>query len=192
MGVSHNQALPAADAPSSAWMRVLGTASISGTQMIDGLALGETTPGPLIMVVAFVGFVGGWTKQVFGADALLMAGIVGASIATLFTFLPSFLFILIGGPAVEATRNDIKFTAPLTGITAAVVGVVMNLAVFFAWHVLWPQATNDHPFAGRFDWFSLLITIGAFLALWRFKLGIIPVLGACAAVGAGYYLIFLN
>ena len=165
---------------------------LTGTQMIDGLALGETTPGPLIMVVAFVGFVGGWSKAVFGAEGLLLAGIMGASIATLFTFLPSFLFILIGGPAVEATRNDIKFTAPLTGITAAVVGVVINLAVFFAWHVWWPQASEQHPFAGRFDWVSLLITIAAFVALWRFKLGIIPVLAACAAVGAGHYLLFLN
>ena len=165
---------------------------LSGVQMIDGLALGETTPGPLIMIVAFVGFVGGWSKEVFGADTLLLAGITGASIATLFTFLPSFLFILIGAPAVEATRHDIKFTAPLTGITAAVVGVVINLALFFAWHVLWPEATEENPFAGHFHWFSLIITIGAFIALWRFKLGIIPVLGACAAVGAGYYLLILN
>ena len=91
------------------------------------------------MVVAFVGFVGGWTKEIFGPDALFMAGVAGASVATLFTFLPSFLFILIGGPAVEATRDDVKFTAPLTGITAAVVGVILNLAVFFAYHVLWPS-----------------------------------------------------
>jgi len=94
---------------------------LTGGQMIDGLALGETTPGPLIMVVAFVGFVGGWTKEIFGPDSLFLAGAAGASIATLFTFLPSFLFILLGGPAVEATRDDVKFTAPLTGITAAVV-----------------------------------------------------------------------
>jgi len=165
---------------------------LTGIQMIDGLALGETTPGPLIMVVAFVGFVGGWTKQVFGPDAIVLAGIAGASIATLFTFLPSFLFILVGGPAVEATRNDMKFTAPLTGITAAVVGVVLNLAVFFAWHVLWPQATGDNPFAGRFDWLSLLMSGAAFLALWRYRQGIIPVLGACAMIGAGYYLLVIN
>ena len=156
---------------------------LSGTQMIDGLALGETTPGPLIMVVAFVGFVGGWTKEIFGPDSLALAGIAGATVATIFTFLPSFIFILVGGPAVEATRHDVKFTAPLTGITAAVVGVVINLAVFFAWHVLWPEATDTAPFAGRFEWFSLLITIGAFLALWRYKVGIIPVIGACAAAG---------
>ncbi len=161
---------------------------LTGPQMIDGLALGETTPGPLIMVVTFVGFVGGWTKAMFGPEAVALAAIAGATIATFFTFLPSFLFILVGGPAVEATRHDVKFTAPLTGITAAVVGVVLNLAVFFAWHVLWPEASSEAPFAGRFEWFSALISIGAFIALWRFKLGIIPVIGACAAVGAGWYL----
>ncbi len=115
---------------------------LTGTQMIDGLALGETTPGPLIMVVAFVGFVGGWRKEIFGPDSLALAGMAGATVATVFTFLPSFIFILVGGPAVEATRHDVKFTASLTGITAAVVGVVINLAVFFAWHVLWPEATG--------------------------------------------------
>jgi len=156
---------------------------LTGSQMIDGLALGETTPGPLIMVVAFVGFVGGWVKEIFGPDSLALAGVAGASVATIFTFLPSFIFILVGAPAVEATRHDIKFTAPLTGITAAVVGVVINLAVFFAWHVLWPEASEHEPFSGRFEWFSLLITVGAFLALWRFKVGIIPVIAACAAAG---------
>jgi chromate transporter len=159
---------------------------LTGTQMIDGLALGETTPGPLIMVVAFVGFVGGWVKEVFGPDSLALAGVAGATVATVFTFLPSFLFILVGGPLVEATRHDVKFTAPLTGITAAVVGVILNLAVFFAWHVLWPEATEAAPFAGRFEWFSLLITVTAFAALWRYRVGIIPVIGACAVAGLAY------
>ncbi len=157
---------------------------LSGTQMIDGLALGETTPGPLIMVVAFVGFVGGWTKELFGPEMLPLAGAAGASIATLFTFLPSFLFILIGGPAVEATRGDVKFTAPLTGITAAVVGVVLNLAVFFAYHVLWPQG-----FDGAFEWFSALIGAAAFIALFRYKAGIVSVIGVCALVGFFYTLL---
>jgi chromate transporter len=157
---------------------------LSGTQMIDGLALGETTPGPLIMVVAFVGFVGGWSKEIFGPEMQLMAGVAGASIATLFTFLPSFLFILIGGPAVEATRGDIKFTAPLTGITAAVVGVVLNLAVFFAYHVLWPQG-----FESTFEWFSALIGAAAFVALFKYKVGIVPVIAACAVVGLTYSLL---
>lgn len=157
---------------------------LSGTQMIDGLALGETTPGPLIMVVAFVGFVGGWTKEIFGPDALLMAGAAGASVATLFTFLPSFLFILLGGPAVEATRGDVKFTAPLTGITAAVVGVVLNLAVFFAYHVLWPQG-----FEANFEWFAAIIGMAAFIALFRFKVGIVSVIASCAAIGLVYSLL---
>ena len=157
---------------------------LSGTQMIDGLALGETTPGPLIMVVAFVGFVGGWTKEIFGPEMLPLAGIAGAAVATLFTFLPSFLFILLGGPAVEATRHDIKFTAPLTGITAAVVGVVVNLAVFFAYHVLWPQG-----FDGAFEWFSALIGAAAFIALFRYKVGIVPLIGVCALIGLGYSLL---
>ncbi|MBI3148980.1 MAG: chromate efflux transporter [Betaproteobacteria bacterium] len=156
---------------------------ITGTQMIDGLALGETTPGPLIMVVAFVGFVGGWTKAIFGPESLFLAGAAGAAAATFFTFLPSFLFILIGGPLVEATHGDIKFTAPLTGITAAVVGVIVNLAVFFAWHVLWPQATPARPFAGDFEWFSALIGLAAAIALLRYKIGIMPVIGGCALLG---------
>ena len=162
---------------------------LTGPQMIDGLALGETTPGPLIMVVAFVGFVGGWTKQVFGPDALALAGIAGAFVAAFFTFLPSFLFILIGGPLVEATHGEIRFTAPLTGITAAVVGVVINLAVFFAWHVLWPQGTPALPFAGKFEWLSALIGLGAAIALFRFKAGIMPVIGACAALGMAFALL---
>ena len=161
---------------------------LTGPQMIDGLALGETTPGPLIMVVAFVGFVGGWTKAIFGAESLALAGAAGATAATFFTFLPSFLFILVGGPLVEATHGDIKFTSPLTGITAAVVGVVINLAVFFAWHVLWPQGTEAQPFAGKFEWASALIGLAAALALFRYKFGIIPVIGACAAVGLAFTL----
>jgi len=157
---------------------------LSGSQMIDGLALGETTPGPLIMVVSFVGFVGGWTKELFGPELRPLAGAAGAAVATLFTFLPSFLFILLGGPSVEATRHDVKFTAPLTGITAAVVGVVLNLAVFFAYHVLWPQG-----FEGEFEWLSALIGLAAFIALFRYKVGIVSVIAACATAGLGYSLL---
>jgi len=159
---------------------------LTGPQMIDGLALGETTPGPLIMVVAFVGFVGGWTHQIFGGDALVWAGIAGAVVATFFTFLPGYLFILAGAPLVEATHGDLKFTAPLTGITAAVVGVVVNLAVFFAWHVFWPGGTDAAPFAGEFQWFAAVVTLGAFIALWKYKLDILKVIGACAALGLAY------
>ncbi len=157
---------------------------LSAGQMIDGLALGETTPGPLIKIVTFVGMLGGWQQAALGPEWLVLGGIFGAFIATFYTYLPSFLFILIGGPLVEATRGALHFTAPLTGITAAVVGVILNLAVFFAYHVFWPSG-----FEGRFEWFSLAIAIGAFLALWRFKVGIIPVIGASAAVGLVYTLV---
>jgi chromate transporter len=151
---------------------------LSGPQMIDGLALGETTPGPLIMVVAFVGFVGGWVRQVLGQDALFLGAALAASVVTFFTFLPSFVFILAGGPLVEATHGKLGFTAPLSAITAAVVGVILNLALFFAWHVLWPQG-----WGGRFDAVSALIAVAAALALMRFKVGVLPLLGGCALVG---------
>ena len=147
-------------------------------QMIDGLALGETTPGPLIMVVTFVGFVAGWTKTLFGPDQLFLAGATAAFVVTYFTFLPSFLFILAGGPLVESTHGNLKYTAPLTGITAAVVGVILNLAAFFAYHVFWPQG-----FAGRFDAIAALIGLSALLALLRYKVGVIPVIAACGAAG---------
>lgn len=151
---------------------------LTPTQMIDGLALGETTPGPLIMVVAFVGFIGAYAGQVFGTDQLFLAGAVAAMLVTWFTFLPSFLFILAGGPLVESTRGELRFTAPLTAITAAVVGVVLNLAVFFGYHVLWPQG-----FSGQFDWPCALIALAAMGALFRFKLGVIQVLLAGALAG---------
>jgi chromate transporter len=99
-------------------------------------------------------------------------------VATYFTFLPSFVFILAGGPAVEATHGKLAFTAPLSAITAAVVGVIVNLALFFAYHVLWPRG-----FDGPFDTASALITLAAALALFRFKVGVLPLLGACAAAG---------
>ncbi len=151
---------------------------LTPTQMIDGLALGETTPGPLIMIVAFVGFVGGYVKALFGPDTLFLAGAVAATLVTWFTFLPSFIFILAGGPLVESTHGDLKFTAPLTAITAAVVGVILNLALFFGYHVLWPKG-----FVGNVDWVSALIALGAAIALFRFKLNVIYVIGACALVG---------
>jgi chromate transporter len=149
---------------------------LTGAQMIDGLALGETTPGPLIMVVAFVGFLGGWTRELLGAQALLAAGIVGASVATWFTFLPSFLFILAGGPAVEGTRDDVRLAPPLTAITAAVVGVIASLALYFGSHVFWKSATG-------FDSGAALIGVAALASLTAFRIGVIPVIGASALAG---------
>ena len=157
---------------------------LTATQMIDGLALGETTPGPLIMVVTFVGFVGGWTKQLFGPDSLFMAGTVAAVVVTYFTFLPSFIFIFLGAPLIETTHGNLKFTAPLTGITAAVVGVILNLAVFFAYHVLWPDGFN-----GGFEWLPAVLGLAAFVALFCYKVGIIPVIAACGVAGLAYSLI---
>jgi chromate transporter len=151
---------------------------LTAPQMIAGLALGETTPGPLIMVVAFVGFVGAWQQHVFGFDALFLAGAVAACIVTFFTFLPSFVFIFAGAPFIETTHGDLRFTAPLTAITAAVVGVIVNLALFFAWHVLWPQGR-----IGAFDWIAAAITAAAIVALFRFKVGVIPIICVCACAG---------
>lgn len=151
---------------------------LSAVQMVDGLALGETTPGPLIMIVAFVGFVGGWTKEVFGSMALLASGTAGALVAFFFTFLPSFIFILAGGPLVEATRNNVRLTAPLTAITAAVVGVMASLSVFFAWHVF----HLGEPVA-RWDWVAMVIAVLAAIALLRFKVGTLRLILTCALAG---------
>lgn len=156
-------------------------------QMIDGLALGETTPGPLIMVVAFVGFVGGWSQAVFGNESLLLSGVVAASVVTFFTFLPSFMFIFIGAPLIESTQNNLRLSAPLTGITAAVVGVILSLALFFAQHVFFPDMSS-----------SMLDTTAvglAILSLWllvKKNLGIIKLVGLCAAFGlVRYYLLLV-
>jgi chromate transporter len=154
---------------------------LTALQMIDGLALGETTPGPLIMVVSFVGFVGGWTRALFGSDALLLSGAAAATVVTFFTFLPSFFFILLGAPFIESTHGKLKFTAPLTAITAAVVGVVVNLAVFFAWHVLWPQGSGGH-----FEWPAALVGLAAAVALFRFRIGVIPVVLGAGAAGLAW------
>ena len=155
---------------------------LTPAQMIDGLALGETTPGPLIMVVAFVGFVGGYVKALFGPESMFLAGAVAACVVTWFTFLPSFIFILTGGPLVETTHGNLKFTAPLTAITAAVVGVIVNLALFFGYHVLWPQGFAGDAF-GNLDGISALIAIAAAVALFRFKRNVIHVIAACAVTG---------
>jgi chromate transporter len=157
---------------------------LGAAQMIDGLALGETTPGPLIMVVAFVGFVGGAAREILGPDTALASGALAASVVTFFTFLPSFVFIFLGAPFIETTGRSPALAGPLTGVTAAVVGVIVNLAAFFAWHVLWPQGAS-----GPFDWPSALIGVAAFVALARFKAGVIPVILACGAAGLAVRLV---
>jgi chromate transporter len=144
-------------------------------QMIDGLALGETTPGPLIMIVAFVGFVGGWSHALFGPGARFLAGAAAATVVTFFTFLPSFVFILAGGPLVESTRDDVRLTAPLTAISAAVVGVIASLAVFFGAHVF---VAHGAP-----RWDAIAIGAAAAVALLRYRTGTIKTILACALAG---------
>ena len=161
---------------------------LSGGQMIDGLALGETTPGPLIMVVAFVGFVGGWQSPdmaaLLGPQHRLWAGVAAACVATWFTFLPSFAFILAGGPLVEATHGRIGFTAPLTAISAAVVGVIATLAAVFGGHVLWPQGLQ-----GPFDAFAAGLAALAAVALVAGRRGVVPVIFSCAVAGLAWHLL---
>ena len=157
--------------------------------MIDGLALGETTPGPLIIVITFVGFVGGWTHPVLGADAVLISALLAATIATFFTFLPSFIFIFMGAPFIETTRGNLKLTAPLTAITAAVVGVIASLALFFAYHVFWPAGFGNNSTdwitasLTTIDGFAVLLATTATLVLVRYKVGVIPVILACGLIG---------
>lgn len=148
---------------------------LTATQMMDGLALGEATPGPLIMVVTYVGFVGGWTQQVFGVESLLLSGVIAASVVTFFTFLPSFVFIFMGGPFVESTQGSVKLTAPLTAITAAVVGVIASLALFFARHLmlLSQDSTLGLPII---DWVATTLTMFGFIALWKFNFNIIKLI----------------
>jgi chromate transporter len=154
---------------------------LTAPQMIDGLALGETTPGPLIMVVAFVGFVGGWSALPLGPQQQFLGAALAASVVTYFTFLPSFVFIFLGGPLVETTHRQPRITAPLTAITAAVVGVILNLAVFFAYHVLWPDGLG-----GPFEWPLLLLGLAAGIALFRYRAGVIATILGCGAAGLLY------
>ncbi len=143
-------------------------------QMIAGLGLAETTPGPLIMVLQFVGFVAAWQNP--GGLPPLLAATLGAAITTWVTFLPCFLFVFLGGPHIEGLRERPALASTLTAITAAVVGVILNLAIWFAWHALRPES-------GGFDYFVALTALAAWLAMERFKLGVIPVLAACAGLG---------
>jgi chromate transporter len=112
-----------------------------------------------------------------------LAGIAAACVVTFFTFLPSFMFILAGGPVIETTHGQLKFTAPLTGITAAVVGVIVNLAGFFAWHVFWPGGWRPGVALAGLDPLAFAISVAATVALFRFKIGVIPVILACGAAG---------
>jgi chromate transporter len=149
--------------------------------MMSGLALAETTPGPLIMVLQFVGFVGGWQHP--GVLSPLAGATLGALITTWVTFLPCFLFIFLGAPHIEKLGEQPRLSAALTAITAAVVGVILNLGVKFTTHALWPTS-------GGFDVFIVVLAVLAFIAMQRFKVGLMPVIGACATLGLLKQLLF--
>ncbi len=143
-------------------------------QMLDGLGLAETTPGPLIMVLQFAGFIGAWNHP--GALPPFVAATLGAAITTWATFVPCFIWVFLGAPHVERMREQPRLTAVLSAITAAIVGVILNLAVWFGWQVF-------HPAAGRFDALAALIAVVAFAGMMRWKWNVIAVIGACAFAG---------
>ena len=149
---------------------------LTAAQMMDGLALGETTPGPLIMVVAFVGFLGGHSQALLGSP--LLGGIVAACVVTWFTFLPSFVFILAGGPLVESTRHMPALTGPLQAITAAVIGVIVHLAGVFARQTWLPGGWHMLPDLG-----AVLLTVVATWLLIQKQLSVLKLLGLCMVVG---------
>jgi chromate transporter len=155
---------------------------LTGPQMIDGLGLAETTPGPLIMVVQFVGFMAGWNHS--GGWDPVVGGMVGSLVATYFTFLPCFLFIFLGGPYIEKFRDSATLSAALSSITAAVVGVVLNLAVWFGLQVLMPAD-------GGFNGFAAVIGLAAFISIQWFKLGMITAIAAAGVIGFIWYQIIL-
>jgi chromate transporter len=155
---------------------------LTGPQMIDGLGLAETTPGPLIMVVQFVGFMAGWNHSA-GWNPVV-GGMVGSLVATYFTFLPCFLFIFLGGPYIEKFRDNATLSATLSSITAAVVGVVLNLAVWFGLQVLMPADSG-------FNWFAALIGLAAFVSIQWFKAGIMAVIAAAGVMGFIWYQVIL-
>lgn len=153
---------------------------LSAPQMLDGLGLAETTPGPLIMVLQFVGFLGGWNHP--GTLPPLVAATLGAALTSWVTFLPCFIWIFLGAPYIERLRGQTRLNAAFTAVTAAVVGVILNLAVWFSWHVILPK---NAPV----DWFALGVALAAFVALQRYKAGIIPVVFAGGALGLVWRLI---
>jgi chromate transporter len=149
---------------------------LGATQMLDGLAFAETTPGPLIMVLQFVGFMGGWNQP--GTLAPWAAAALGGAITTWVTFVPCFLWIFLGAPHIEQLRGQKLLTAALGAVTASVVGVILNLAVWFGWHVTFPQGTW-----ASVDWFAVVVGAAAFVALHRFKVNLIAVIAASGASG---------
>lgn len=155
---------------------------ITKVQAVDGLALAETTPGPLIMVLQFVGFMAGWNNPQ-GMNQTASA-ITGALATTYVTFLPCFLFIFLGAPYIEVLRGNKNLNGALTGVTAAVVGVILNLALVFGAAVIWPKG-----FSGSINWFAAVMSVLSFIALYRFKIDVLWVVLAGGVTGLGWTLI---
>jgi chromate transporter len=147
---------------------------LTSTQILDGLALGEVTPGPLIMIVAFVGFLGSFKQELLGIENLFWAGALGAIVATWFTFLPSFMFILLGAPLVERSKQYDKLNQILKFITAAVVGMILHLGSFFMIHVYWPKGFAQHP-----ELISIGITLISLYLLFIRRWSIMQIIGLC-------------
>ena len=164
-------------------------------EMLDGLGMAETTPGPLIQVVQFVGFMGAYRNP--GELSPLTSAVLGSIVTTWATFAPCFLWIFLGAPYIESLRGRPGLNASLSAITACVVGVILNLSIWFALHTLFAEVQERHAFGMR--WFvpewstlhvtALLLTVGAFIALFRFKRGMIETLAACTALGMCSYLL---
>lgn len=153
-------------------------------QMIDGLALGETTPGPLIMVLVFVGFMAGYNH--FGSS--LAMGTLGLTATTFYTFLPCFLFILVGAPIIEKTQGNKKVKEVLALVTAAVVGVILNLTIYLGKAVIFP---NNISFQ-ELDYISLIWIGVSLIAMFRFKINMIAWIGISSVFGLVYYLVQQN
>ncbi len=149
---------------------------LSHSQAVDGLALAETTPGPLIMVLQYIGFMAGWNQPQGLTPAL--SATIGALVATYTTFLPSFIFIFLGAPYIESLRDNKRLKGALGSITAAVVGVILNLALLFGAAVIWPRGL-----AGGTNWFAALMSIAAFFALYRLKADVLWVVIAGGLIG---------
>jgi chromate transporter len=164
-------------------------------EMLDGLGMAETTPGPLIMVLQFVGFMGAFREP--GTLSPLTAGVLGGLLATWVTFVPCFLFIFLGAPFIEVLRGNKALHGALSAITAAVVGVVLNLAIWFAIHTVfretWPVRgygfSFDAPVIASVDPWALLLSVAAVVAMFRFRVGMIATLAACSAAGIVLYLL---
>jgi chromate transporter len=170
----------------------------SAGEMLDGLGMAETTPGPLIMVLQFVGFMAAFRSP--GTFPPLLAGALGGLLATWVTFTPCFLWIFVGGPYIEQLRGNKPLSGALSAITAAVVGVILNLAIWFAIHAMFRETRHigrfglsfDAPTVASLDIWSLVLALGAAIAIFRFKAAMIPTLAASCAAGVVFYALGLT